>query len=150
MRKPKGRRFGHGELHLALLALLAKQPMHGYELMTELATRMGPRYHPSPGSIYPAVSALYAEGLVDADEQTGRRVYRLTPIGEAALQTRLDDLARIEEDLQVKFSDDSADAAIARFARRARELAPSVAAADLEAALARTISTLENLAKEDE
>ncbi len=142
------RTFGHGELHLALLALLAKRPMHGYELMGELAERMGARYKPSPGSIYPAVSALHDEGLIDAEERGGRKVYRITSFGETTLARRLDDLTRLEDDLGVRFTDDSIESAIAHFSRRVRELAGGVDAATLSGVLEGTISTLEGLSKE--
>jgi len=124
--------------------------MHGYELMNELAGRMGDRYRPSPGSIYPAVSALAAEGLVDASDHGGKKVYSLTSVGSDALATRLEELARIEEDLGVRLSDGSADAALARFSRRARELAPRVEAARFEATLDDTIASLEGLVKEEQ
>jgi DNA-binding PadR family transcriptional regulator len=145
----RNQRFGHGELHLALLALLARRPMHGYELMHELAGRMGTRYKPSPGSIYPAVSALSSEGLIDATEHAGRKVYGLTPLGSDALTARLDELARIETDLGVRFSEDSAEAALAHFTRRARDLARHVELETFEATLNQTITSLEGLAKEE-
>ena len=122
--------------------------MHGYELMSELAGRMGARYKPSPGSIYPAVSSLAAEGLVDAALQGGRKVYSLTALGSDALATRAGELTRIEEDLGVRFSEDSADAALARFSRRARELAPGIGLDAFEATLRETITSLEGLVKE--
>jgi DNA-binding PadR family transcriptional regulator len=134
---------------LALLALLERRPMHGYELMNELAERMGGRYKPSPGSIYPAVSALEAEGLVDSAPSAGRKVYRLTPTGSDALGVRREELARIEEELGVRFSDNVSDAALARFTRRARELAPRIEPEELQATLNQTITSLEGLVKEE-
>ena len=55
--------FRSGELHLVLLALIGERPQHGYELMADLTARFGPGYRASPGSIYPALTALEAEGL---------------------------------------------------------------------------------------
>ena len=66
--------FRSGELHLVLLALLAARPQHGYELLAELDSRFGPRYRASPGSVYPALSALEAERLVDVRDDGDRRV----------------------------------------------------------------------------
>ena len=63
--------FRSGELHLVLLALLGSRPQHGYELLSELAARFGPAYQPSPGSVYPALSALEAEGLLLAEDDGG-------------------------------------------------------------------------------
>src|SRR5687767_15181430 len=85
-------RFGHGELHLVLLALLSQRSMHGYELMGELARRIR-RYRPSPGSIYPAMQSLETEGLIVARDDGDRRVYELTADGRAALFRRADRLA---------------------------------------------------------
>src|SRR2546421_11662001 len=76
--------FRHGELPLVLLALLDDRPMHGYELMSELARLFGPAYRPSPGTVYPAVEALEAEGLVDGETHDGRTTYRTTEAGAQA------------------------------------------------------------------
>src|SRR5680860_396049 len=89
--------FRHGELHLVLLALLTERPMHGYELMGELGERFGPAYRPSAGSVYPALDALTAEGLIDAQPDSDPTAYRVTPIGERALTRRSRDLLRLEQ-----------------------------------------------------
>lgn len=118
-----GRRFGHGELHLVLLALLSVRPMHGYELMGELAARMGRRYRPSPGSIYPAIRSLEAEGLIDATDDDPR-TYGLTTEGHAALERRADRLAGIEARLGVRFAaDDSLEGVLERSMARLRVVA---------------------------
>jgi DNA-binding PadR family transcriptional regulator len=88
--------FRHGELQLVLLALLAERPRHGYEVMTEFGRLFGPAYRPSPGSVYPAVEALEAEGLVEGDRGQGRTTYRITPVGAQALQDRGEMLAAFE------------------------------------------------------
>ena len=138
------RRFGHGELHLVLLALLARRPMHGYDLMNELAQRMGRRYKPSPGSIYPAIAALESEGLVDATEEGERRVFAVTTAGREALDRRADQLARIESEMNVTFGDDSLEVVLARFAERVRTA--GIDAERLDAALN---DTLRSLTEED-
>lgn len=65
-----------------------RQPTHAYELMTELGRRFSPLYVPSPGSIYPADDALEAEGLIEADNDGSRTSYRITPVGQTALEKR--------------------------------------------------------------
>ncbi len=45
--------FRYGELHLVVLSLLARRPMHGYELMGELSRLFGPAYRPSSGQRVP-------------------------------------------------------------------------------------------------
>lgn len=113
-------RFGHGELHLVLLALLASGPRNGYELMSELASRI-PRYKASPGSVYPAISALQAEGLIEASIDGERKSFNLTSGGEEALKARSSRLAALEARLGVRFQD-GLDAVLARFSERVRSV----------------------------
>jgi len=77
-RGPKARR---GDVRAAILALLSEEPMHGYQIITELIERSGGVWRPSPGSVYPTLSALEDQGLVTADTSAGRRVFSLTPEG---------------------------------------------------------------------
>lgn len=82
----RGRIFDHGELRLLLLALLAKQPSHGYELIHEIKARFGGLYKPSPGVIYPALTWLYDRGYAVIElEKGGRKRYSITEGGEAFL-----------------------------------------------------------------
>jgi DNA-binding PadR family transcriptional regulator len=86
-RGPRGFRVQsrRGLIREAVLTLLAEQPMHGYQLITELGERTGGRWRPSAGSIYPTLQQLEDEGLVSAQEQEGRRVFSLTDAGRAAV-----------------------------------------------------------------
>jgi len=43
--------------------------MHGYQLIHELHERSGGVWRPSPGSVYPTLKRLSAEGLVAAEPQ---------------------------------------------------------------------------------
>ena len=88
--------FEHGELPLVLLALLEDRPTHGYEMMSELRRLFGPAYRPSPGSVYPAVEALEAEGLIEGETRDGRRTYATTTAGSDALADRSSQLALLE------------------------------------------------------
>ena len=47
-RPPKARR---GDVRAAILAVLAEQPMNGYQIIQEIANRSGGVWKPSPGSI---------------------------------------------------------------------------------------------------
>ncbi|TDE00507.1 PadR family transcriptional regulator [Jiangella asiatica] len=78
-RGPKARR---GDVRAAILGVLADQPMNGYQIIQEIAERSGGAWKPSPGSIYPTLQQLEDEGLVRADDEGGRRVFRLTTQGE--------------------------------------------------------------------
>ena len=77
-----GRRAGRGDIRAAILALLAEQPMHGYQIIQELAERTGGVWRPSPGSVYPTLQQLEDEELVrEAASDSGKRVYELTDAG---------------------------------------------------------------------
>jgi DNA-binding PadR family transcriptional regulator len=73
-----------GAIRDATLALLAEQPMHGYQVMQELAERSGGRWHPSAGSVYPTLQQLEDEGLVTVEDRDGRRTFALTDAGRTA------------------------------------------------------------------
>lgn len=140
-------RFGHGELHLVLLALLEQRPMHGYELMAELSERTKRRYAPSPGSIYPAVQALESEGLISSKIEGERRVLTLTRTGRDALGKRREKLAEIEAVHGVRFSHDGLDAILARFTTRVRVTGAD--AGRVERILDRTAAEIESFTKEE-
>ncbi len=79
----RGPRAGRGDVRAAILALLSEEPMHGYQIITELTERSGGVWRPSPGSVYPTLQALEDQGLVTADKSEGRRVFNLTDDGRA-------------------------------------------------------------------
>ena len=74
-------RAGRGDIRAAILALLAEQPMHGYQIMHELRDRSGGAWRVSPGSVYPTLSQLEDEELIRAEQQGGKRVFSLTESG---------------------------------------------------------------------
>ena len=99
---PGGRRLGAADLQLLLLALLAEQPAHGYELIRSLEERSGGFYAPSPGMVYPALTFLEEIGHAAVTPEANRKLYRLTEAGQAHLAANreqadliLDGLARI-------------------------------------------------------
>lgn len=77
----RGRRAGRGDIRAAVLLLLAEQPMHGYQLIQEIAQRTDGRWRPSPGAIYPALALLEDEGLVTIEVAAGRKMATLTEAG---------------------------------------------------------------------
>lgn len=92
--RPRPRR---GDVRSAVLRLLAEQPMHGYQIITELAQRSGGAWRPSPGSVYPTLQQLEDEGLVTANQQDGRRTFSLTDAGRAEVEGMADRRAPWEE-----------------------------------------------------
>lgn len=89
--------FENGELRLAILSLLSEGPKHGYQLMKEMQERSGGVYRASAGSVYPILQQLEDEGMVQAEMQSGRRVYRLTEEGRQELARDPDGVRRIWE-----------------------------------------------------
>ncbi len=81
----RGGRSRRGDVRLAVLSLLAERPMHGYEMMQELADRTKGLWRPSPGSLYPALQLLEDQGFVLSETSEGRRQYTLTDQGRAEL-----------------------------------------------------------------
>lgn len=90
-----GRFFGPGELRLALLALIAEQPGHGYELMSRLEDRCGGAYRPSAGAVYPTLQQLEDEGLVRLEIDSGRKVFHATEAGRAEVTAHEEEIDRI-------------------------------------------------------
>ncbi|URM99638.1 helix-turn-helix transcriptional regulator [Actinomadura madurae] len=91
--------FGHGRLRLYLLKLLEESPRHGYEVIRLLQDRFLGVYSPSPGTIYPRLARLEAEGLVTHEVIKGKKVYSLTDKGREELERRMDELADLEEEI---------------------------------------------------
>ena len=74
-----GRVFGPGDLRLVLLALIAKQPRHGYEVIKEREQRFGGSYSPSPGSVYPTLTPLEELWQIRATASEGaKRLFETT------------------------------------------------------------------------
>jgi DNA-binding PadR family transcriptional regulator len=76
-----GPRVRRGNVRAAILALLLERPMHGYEMMQELAARTDGVWRPSAGSIYPTLQLVEDEGLVRSEQTGDRKRYSLTDAG---------------------------------------------------------------------
>lgn len=145
---PMPRRFfRHGELPLAVLAMLAERPMHGYELMAELS-RLFPSYPASPGSVYPAIDALETEGLLLGEARDGKTIYRTTDAGDSALAARSEMLAALEVRTGVRLSrDDSLAPVLARFRARVMPLSGRADPDTVAEVLDRAAAEIEELAE---
>jgi DNA-binding PadR family transcriptional regulator len=82
---PGARRLSSQDLQLVILALLAEKPAHGYELIKIIEERSEGFYTPSPGVIYPALTFLEEVGHASVAQDGGRKLYSITPQGEAYL-----------------------------------------------------------------
>jgi DNA-binding PadR family transcriptional regulator len=89
----RGRMFGTGELRLALLALIAENPSHGYELIKAIEEMTGGDYAPSPGAVYPTLQLLEDEGAIEEAEAEGaKKPFAATAQGREELEDRKDEV----------------------------------------------------------
>ena len=98
-------------MRMPLLALLAKEPAHGYDLKFQLEQVFGEAY-PSPniGQIYVTLQRLERDGLVRSQDvvqatRPNKRVYELTAAGREALRTWVDepsDGPRVRDEFFIK------------------------------------------------
>jgi len=81
-----------GHVDLLLLAVLEREPAHGYRVVDLLRSRSAGAFDLAEGTVYPALYRLERGGLVASRWQVvegrRRRVYRLTSRGRAALDRR--------------------------------------------------------------
>jgi DNA-binding PadR family transcriptional regulator len=87
-RRGPGRGRGkRGDVRAAILTLLTERPMHGYEMIQEIAARSNGLWKPSPGSVYPTLQLLEDEGLIAATETDGsKKLFELTDDGRATAE----------------------------------------------------------------
>ncbi|MCV7198707.1 PadR family transcriptional regulator [Mycobacterium angelicum] len=82
-----GGRGRRGDVRAAILVLLSEKPMHGYEMIQQIAERSNGIWKPSPGSVYPTLQLLDDEGLITASESDGsKKLFQLTDEGRAAAE----------------------------------------------------------------
>lgn len=77
--------FAPGDLKLLLLALIAEQPCHGYDLIRQIEGMFDGAYSPSPGVIYPTLTFLEESDLIAGDAEGGKKRYRVTDAGRLSL-----------------------------------------------------------------
>ena len=85
------RRMRRGDIRTAVLAVLAEQPRHGYEVIQALEDKTGGAWRPSPGSVYPTLQLLEDEGLARSSEREGKKVYELTETGQEEARSRVEE-----------------------------------------------------------
>ncbi|SEC34961.1 DNA-binding transcriptional regulator, PadR family [Streptomyces misionensis] len=77
-------------MRASILALLKERPMHGYEMIQEIAERTGGAWKPSPGSVYPTLQMLEDEDLIVSESEGGKKLFSLTDSGRAAAEEGAD------------------------------------------------------------
>jgi DNA-binding PadR family transcriptional regulator len=84
-------------LSYALLGLLARKPLSGYDLAQQMKKRVGLMWSALPSQIYPELARLEAQGLVthqlveQHDYRPDKKVYDITEAGRAALRAWVTD-----------------------------------------------------------
>ena len=80
-------------MKLALLKLLSEEPAYGYQLIKKMEQKLAGGYTPSAGAIYPTLTMLEEEGLIEASVQENRKIYSVTGEGARFLESNK---ARVE------------------------------------------------------
>jgi DNA-binding PadR family transcriptional regulator len=68
----------------------------GSVISTELESRYGGFYRPSPGSVYPTLQLLEEGGYLTSEQVEGKRVYTITDSGKQLLGERDNPVDRID------------------------------------------------------
>ena len=81
-----------GHLDPLLMAIVEREPLHGYAIIEELRRRSRGEFDLPEGTVYPALHRLERAGLLASswavESGRRRRVYELTRKGRKALQER--------------------------------------------------------------
>jgi PadR family transcriptional regulator PadR len=84
-----------GHLDALLLAVVVREPAHGYAILERLRERSGGAFDLPEGTIYPALHRLEESGLLKSSWVPGatrrRRVYEVTAKGRRALGSGRED-----------------------------------------------------------
>ena len=104
-----GRFLMQGDLRLVVLALVEKEPRHGYEIIKHIEELTHGFYAPSPGVIYPTLTYLEEARYVVAEQDGNKKRYAITAEGKAHLDenrtfavTVLERLAQFAERMRQK------------------------------------------------
>src|SRR6202142_2682526 len=95
----RGGRMRRGDIRTAVLAVLAEEPGHGYDVIQRLEEKTSGAWRPGPGSGYPTLQLLEDEGLVRSTERDSKRVYEITEPGRAEATRRIEEAGGTPWDL---------------------------------------------------
>lgn len=102
--KARGSKRRRGDVRMAILDVLreSEESPNGYQVIQAITERSGGAWKPSPGSVYPTIQQLEDEGLVETDEERGRRSHRLTQAGRDYCEDRADEFASVWAPFEVE------------------------------------------------
>lgn len=98
MAKPKGELLP-GTLEMLILAMLRREPLHGYAIAQRIHQESGNLLKAEEGSLYPALQRLLLEGWVSAvwgvsSHNRKVRIYTMTPEGRKQLSRQMKFMGR--------------------------------------------------------
>jgi len=105
----RGPRARRGDVRVAILEVLRHEPMNGYQIIGQIGERSAGAWKPSPGSVYPTLQQLEDEGLIEADEERGRRTFRLTAEGDAYVEANTPEMAEVWAPFEAPRSEQRSD-----------------------------------------
>jgi DNA-binding PadR family transcriptional regulator len=88
-------RAGRGDVRAAIISLLTEGPRNGYQIIQEINERTGGLWRVSSGSVYPAISQLEDEGLIEPADGNGRKLFALTQAGREDAAKNAEQIARL-------------------------------------------------------
>ena len=96
----RGPRVRRGDVRSAILDVLrvaeaGGEQVNGYQVIQQISERSGGSWRPSPGSVYPTIQQLHDEGLVETDDERGRKTLALTGEGRQYVADHADELAAV-------------------------------------------------------
>jgi PadR family transcriptional regulator, regulatory protein PadR len=91
---------------LYILKILASSgPTHGNKMAEEIRERTSQVISPNPNSLYPTLRLMeergYINGVWDSPDTRNKRVYHITPAGEAYLPEMEEKLKRRIEEIEI-------------------------------------------------
>ena len=96
----RGPRVRRGDVRSAILDVLRTasengDQLNGYQVIQQIQERTDGAWKPSPGSVYPTVQQLQDEGLVQSDDDQGRKTLGLTASGATYVVEHADELSAV-------------------------------------------------------
>lgn len=95
----QGGRVRKGNVRSAILSLLSQHSYNGYGMIGAIGAHTDGAWRPSPGSIYPALAALQAEGLIESTGDGKRTEFELTEAGKAYVAENIEEMAQVWADV---------------------------------------------------
>lgn len=92
-------RVRKGNVRSAILSLLSQSNYNGYGLIKAIAVHTDGAWRPSPGSVYPTLAALQADGLITSVGEGRRTEFELTSAGRTYVTENPKEMADVWEDV---------------------------------------------------